>query len=158
MNYMLYHPFSFPQRNLLLRVVVFILEHLCFIKSSEHKFFDFFWLCGFKLVVQVLRDHFSLPLQDLRNLHFLVISGLFVFVFIKVEPKFVHFDSIALLQFLHFIFHYLIYNLSVHLRSRARHARRYQRVFKCSYHALSTLNPLEQIYLLHNPVDRNFVN
>jgi hypothetical protein len=41
MDYMLDHHLPFPQRNLLLRVVVFILKHLGFSKACEQQFFDF---------------------------------------------------------------------------------------------------------------------
>jgi hypothetical protein len=93
--------------------------------------------------VQVFRLHFSLQLQDLSDLHFLVTSGLLIFIRIRVESEFVHFDCIALRQFLHFILHYLVHNLSVHLRSRAGHPGCYLRVFKFSYNVLSTLSALK---------------
>lgn len=81
MDDMLYHPLSIPKRNLLLRVVVFILEQLCLCKTREQKFFDFLWLHLLKLQVQVFRYHVSLSLQDLRNLNFPSVSQIFGEVF-----------------------------------------------------------------------------
>lgn len=73
-------------------------------------------------------------------------------------PEFVNLDCFRLLQLFKFILQYLVYDLSVHLRSTARHTRCYYRVFKLADHVLSSLRSFEIINLLHNAVDRHLID